>query len=274
MIRKIIKIIYIQTILILSLSAQDKIIYKTQLNIPYYDNNSISSNEYRNERCKLDIYYPENLGNFSTIVWFHGGGLSGGNRYIAEQLKNNKIAIVAVNYRLHPKVKFPKYIEDAAASIAWVFKNIEKYGGDPKKIFVSGHSAGGYLTSIIGLDKSYLQKHGVNANDICGLIPFSGHTITHFTVRKEMGISGYQPIIDESAPLYHIRNDCSPLILITGDRNMEMLGRYEENAYMWRMMQVVEHKNTIIHELDGFDHGGMVVPAYGLLLKYVNQLSE
>ena len=72
----------------------------------------------------------------------------------------------------------------------------------------------------------------MDANDIAGLIPFSGHTITHFTVRKERGIPGTQPIIDEMAPLYHVRADCPSLVLITGDRNKEMLGRYEENAYM------------------------------------------
>jgi hypothetical protein len=58
--------------------------------------------------------------------------------------------------------------------------------------------------------------------------------------------------------------------LITGDREMELLGRYEENAYMWRMMKVAGHTKTYLFELDGFDHGGMAQPAFGLLLKYVN----
>ena len=61
---------------------------------------------------------------------FHGGGLTSGNRHIPEQLKNQNIAVVAVNYRLGPKAVCPDYIDDAAASIAWVFKNIQNYGGD------------------------------------------------------------------------------------------------------------------------------------------------
>ena len=89
--------------------------------------------------------------------------------------------VVAPNYRLFPKVKSPVYIEDAAAAVAWVFENIETHGGDPRQIFVSGHSAGGYLTSMVGLDKRWLATHNVDANRIAGLIPFSGHTITHFT---------------------------------------------------------------------------------------------
>ena len=122
------------------------------------------------------------------LFFFHGGGLRAGNKNIPQFLKEKNIAVVAPNYRLSPKVKAPKYIEDAAASVAWVFNNIEKYGGDKNLIFVSGNSAGGYLTSLIGLDKKYLAKHNIDANDIAGLIPVTGHAITHFTVRDEMGI--------------------------------------------------------------------------------------
>ena len=79
-------------------------------------------------------------------------------------------------------------------------------------------SAGGFLTYMIGLDKKYLNHHEIDANKIAGLIPFSGHAITHFTIRKEMGIAGHQPVIDEWAPLYHVRADAAPLLIITGDR--------------------------------------------------------
>ncbi len=111
------------------------------------------------------------------------------------------VAVVVVNYRLHPKVKAPAYIDDAAAAVAWVFKNIEKYGGDPDLIFVSGHSAGVYLTSMIGLDTTYLNKYDVDANMIAGLIPYSGHTITHFTIRQERGLSWDKPVVDQYGPL-------------------------------------------------------------------------
>lgn len=105
--------------------------------------------------------------------------------------------------------------------------------------FVSGHSAGGYLTSMIGFDKKYLAKYGVDANNIAGLIPFSSHTITHITVRKEQGILGSQPTIDQYAPLYFVRPDAPYLILITGDLEQEMPSRYEENAYLMRIMKAI-----------------------------------
>ena len=230
--------------------------------------------QYMKERCRLDVYYPKNTSGYSTVVWFHGGGLKRGNRSIPKELQEQGIAVVAANYRFNPKVKAPAYIEDAAAAVAWTMKHIAKYGGSPDKVFVSGHSAGGYLTSMVGLDKQWLRAHDVDADNLAGLIPYSGHTITHFTVRDEGGIAGKQPIVDEYAPLFHVRNDCPPLLLITGDRDKEMLGRYEENAYMWRMMQVVEHPDTEIFELEGFNHGQMAVPAHPLLLNFVRRISK
>ncbi len=246
--------------------------YELLTNIFYRDATIEPITEYMKERCVLDIYYPKKKSGFATVVWFHGGGLKAGNKFIPEWLKNQGIAIVTVNYRFSPRVSCPAYIQDAAAAVAWVFNNIESYGGNRGLIVVSGHSAGGYLTSMIGLDKSYLETYDIDANQIASLVPFSGHTITHMTVREERGIKDTQPIIDQYAPLFHVRSDAPPLVLITGDRNLEMLGRYEENAYMMRMMKVAGHEQTILYELDGFNHGGMAIPAYPLLLNEVKRI--
>ncbi|MDE0767994.1 MAG: alpha/beta hydrolase fold domain-containing protein [Opitutaceae bacterium] len=252
-------------------SAETK--YVTKTDISYVDEAARLSDEYIKERCVLDIYYPEGVTGYSTIVWFHGGGLKNGNKSVLEGFKNKGLAVVAVNYRLHPKVKAPVYIEDAAASVAWVFENIETFGGDASRIFVSGSSAGGYLTSMVGLDKRWLAAHGIDANRIAGLIPLAGHTITHFTVRAERGIEGTRPIIDDLAPLYHVRSDAPPVLLITGDRELEMLGRYEENAYMMRMMKVAGHKDTRIFELDGYGHSPKDAAA-PLIVKEVKRIEK
>jgi len=246
--------------------------YKTKLNIPYYSESINKSDSYINERCVLDIYYPEKVSGFATIVWFHGGGLTGGNKEIPQALKDKGLCIVGVNYRLSPKVKAPAYIEDAAAAVAWVFQNIKSYGGDSTLIFISGHSAGGYLSLMVGLDKKWLNTYGINANLIAGLIPLSGQAITHFTIRKEKGIAETQPMIDEFAPTYHVRADAPPLLLITGDREMELLGRYEENAYLARMMKIAGHKQTTLYELNGYGHN-MTEPAFPLLLNEVARIT-
>ena len=248
--------------------------YATVENINYRSEVESAKDEYMEERCKLDIYYPANEKGFTTVIWFHGGGITTGNKHIPEKLKEKGIAVVAVNYRLSPQVKNPAYIEDAAAAVAWTFKNIEKYGGDVSKIVVSGHSAEGYLASMIGLDKKWLADFGIDANQIAMLVPFSGHTITHFTIREERGIAGTQPVVDEFAPLYHVRADAPPTVLITGDRELEILGRYEENAYLWRMMKVVGHEKIKLYELDGFDHGGMASPGYEILLNEIKTLQQ
>ncbi len=249
------------------------ITYHLKENIQYYPDSINHLDSYINERCVLDVYYPKDSANFATVVWFHGGGITGGNKEIPEALKEKGIAVIGVNYRLSPKISAPKYIEDAAASISWVFNNINSFGGDSTLIFISGHSAGGYLAAMVGLDKTWLLKHHIDANNIAGIIPFSGQMITHFTIRNESNISSSKPIIDNFAPLYHVRDDAPPLLLITGDRELELLGRYEENAYLMRMMKVVGHKDTKLFELDGYNHG-MAEPAFPLLLNEVRRIKE
>jgi acetyl esterase/lipase len=246
--------------------------YQTETNILYRTGDNLD--DYSRERCRLDVYYPLGQKDFSTVVWFHGGGLTGGNRSVPAELKSKGVAVVAVNYRLSPKVKAPIYIEDAAAAVAWTFNNIGKYGGSTKRIFISGHSAGGYLTAMIGLDKKYLANVGIDANKIAGLIPFSGQAITHFTIRKERGIPDTQAVIDDLAPVFHVRKDAPPMLLITGDRDLELLGRYEENAYLWRMMNLVKHPDTKLFELQGYDHGGMAGPGFPLLLAFVKRINK
>jgi acetyl esterase/lipase len=243
--------------------------YQLSRDIPYREGENLS--EYEQTRCRLDVYAPARGKGHATVVWFHGGGITAGHRSIPVPLRNQGVIVVSANYRLSPHVKAPVYIEDAAAAVAWALENVEDFGGSPDRVFVSGHSAGGYLASMVALDPKYLETHGFSTNDLAGAIPFSGHSITHFTIRKERGIGGLQAVVDDMAPLYHVRKDAPPFLLITGDRDEEIYGRYEEVAYFWRMMQEVKHPDTTLFELDGFDHGGMPEPAFPLLLDFMKE---
>ena len=265
------KVIAFLSIVLISDASFAQPIYKTVKDIKYYPRAEYKKDSYKDSMCVLDLYYPEGIKNFATIVWLHGGGITGGHRDLPEPLKNKGYAIATVEYRLSPKVKAPAYIEDAAAAVAWVFKHIKQYGGSEQLIFLSGHSAGGYLISMITLNKAYLEKYNIDANRVAALIPFSGQAITHFTVRKEQGIDALQPVIDSMAPLYFVRKDAPPTILITGDRELELFGRYEENAYWYRMMKLAGHEQTKLFELEGYDHGNMPEGAYPLLLKEMQQ---
>lgn len=268
------KKILLLLVLMSAFYAQAQQQYVTEKDINYYEDAASKKDVYITSQCKLDLYYPKGANNFATIVWFHGGGLTGGSKAIPKALMDKGYAVVGVGYRFSPKVVAPAYIEDAAAAVNWVYKHISQYGGSTRLIFLSGHSAGGYLDLMIALDKSYLQRYNIDANTIAGIIPFSPQVITHFTIRKEQGIKDTQPTIDKYAPLYHVRADAPPVLLITGDREMEMLGRYEENAYMNRMMQLAGHKATRLYELDGFNHGNMPEPAFPLLLKEVAGITK
>lgn len=258
----------VMLLLVVTAFAQNS--YTTLTDIAYH----ADAGEYAAERCKLDFYYPTDKKDFPVVVWFHGGGLTGGERYVPDELKNSGIGVVAVNYRLLPKAELPDVIDDAAAAVAWAFNNVARYGGDVKKIFVSGHSAGGYLTDMVGLDKKWLQKYGIDADSIAALAPFSGQVITHFAYREIKGMKPTQPLIDEWAPLYYVRPDAPPIIIISADREMELYGRYEETAYFWRMLKLCGHQQAHLYELQGFNHGSMAGPAGLILKRYIQSMER
>jgi acetyl esterase/lipase len=218
--------------------------------------------DYERERSRLDLYLPGEVAGFPTVVWFHGGGLTAGDKAegtqaaIARSLAERGIGVVSVNYRLSPRASFPAYVEDAAASVAWVLDHIEDYGGEPGAVFVSGHSAGGYLAAMVGLDEQYLAAHGHGLDDLAGLIPISGQMVTHATVRDERGFPSSQPLVDAAAPAYHVRPDAPPFLAIAGSDDLP--ARPEENRYVVAALQAVEHSDATYLEFEGRNHGTIV----------------
>jgi pimeloyl-ACP methyl ester carboxylesterase len=245
--------------------------YATLSDVAYYPDTMRAKDAYIAQRCVLDIYYPTNKKNFPTVVWFHGGGLSGGTKEIPKELKERGFGVVAVNYRMYPQAVCPAYIEDAAMAVAWVFDHIAEYGGNPDAVVLSGHSAGAYLAGMVGLDKRWLQAHHHDANRIAGLFLLSAQAITHFAIRGERGISDKQPVVDEFSLLFHVRPDTPPIYLMTGDRELEMLGRYEENAYLWRMFRLNGNQQVVLYEFGGYGHN-MLQPAFPLMIKSIKKL--
>ena len=137
-------------------------IYKTVKDIAYTTKNDA----YAQERLKLDVYYPEGAKDRPVIVWFHGGGIEAGQKEIPEKLKNKGYVVIGANYRLLPKVTIDKTLDDAAEAVAWAFRHAAEYGGDPKKIVVTGHSAGGYLAMLLCLNKAWLKAYDVDADEV------------------------------------------------------------------------------------------------------------
>lgn len=229
-----------------------------------------ASDAYTEKMCRLDVAYEEGAKDRPVIVWFHGGGLTSGWRHIPETLLRDGAIVVGVGYRFVTEVSIPETLDDAAASVDWVLRNIAEYGGDLSKVYLAGHSAGGYIVNMLGLNKEYLARYGIDPDtQIKALVPYSGQVITHFAQRQKQGIANLTPTVDHLAPLYYVRGDAAPMLVISGDREQELFGRYEENAYFVRMLRLNGHKGVTFHEVDGFDHGDMAEPAHLLLLKYI-----
>ena len=214
---------------------------------------------YEQECCRLDLYLPVKPPHFVTVVWLHGGGLTAGNKGekftvgIARSFAAAGVGFVVVNYRLSPRATYPAYIEDAAAAFAWTRAHIAEQGGDPEKVFLGGHSAGAYLTAMVGLDPRYLERQGLKPSAIAGLIPVSGQMMTHFTIRKERGLDEKKIIADEAAPINHVCKDSPRMLILMGDHDWP--ARDEENLYFVAAMKVAGNTNVIYRQIGDRTHG-------------------
>ncbi len=130
-------------------------------------------------RHKLDVYQPRAAAGAAVIVFFYGGrwqsGAKGWYRIFARTLAAQGNVVVVPDYRLYPEVKFPRFLVDGGNAVRWTRENIASYGGDPRRLFVMGHSAGAYIAAMLALDAQWLSRIGLDADrDIAGLIGVSG----------------------------------------------------------------------------------------------------
>ena len=228
--------------------------------LPYYEPEALKeATDYQRKCCKIDLRYPADVTGFPTIVWFHGGGLTSGSRHFP-RVSPDRIGIVAVEYRLMGKegvTSAREPISDAAAAVAWTIRYIAEYGGDPKKVYVSGSSAGGYLTMMVGMDPRWLAPYGLKPTDLAGLAPNSGQATTHFAVKQFRNDPrpGTRPVIDEWAPLYYCSADLPPILCITGEPPYEWPGRAEENELLIGTCRNLGHKKVWYVRLPYATHG-------------------
>ena len=228
-------------------------------NIAYKTGDKLS--EYETQRCKLDLYLPRGGKNFATLVWFHGGALKGGAKdggetpKIARALAADGIAVASVNYRLSPKATYPAYLEDSAAAVAWTRAHIAEHGGDPAKVFISGHSAGGWLTLMLAMDARWLKPHGLTPDSFAGYIPLSGQTMTHYTVREERGLGKETIVADEAAPVHYCRKDTPPMLVLAGDH--DMAARSEENEYLVAVLKGAGNQRVTFRQIADRTHGSI-----------------
>lgn len=142
------------------------------------------------DRQNLDLYLPINLptqaqtdsqtaaGGAPLVVFFYGGSWSSGDkadyRFVGESLASQGIAVMVADYRLSPLVRYPVFVEDSALAVRWAFDNARKYGSDPKRIFVMGHSAGAYNAAMVAMDARWLAAVNLSPSELAGWIGLAG----------------------------------------------------------------------------------------------------
>jgi acetyl esterase/lipase len=172
-------------------------------------------------RQALDIYVPDGLQSPAPVLlFFYGGSWESGERgdYLAfgQAFASRGIVTVIADYRLYPKVGWPAFVEDAASALALVHRNITAYGGDPARVFVSGHSAGAYNAVMLASDPRYLKAVGGDFSWIRGVIGIAGPY--DFLPLKSADLIDifHGPDNREVLPLSHIDGKRPPMLLLHG----------------------------------------------------------
>ncbi len=189
-------------------------------------------------RHRLDIYLPKDQKDFPVLFMVHGGAWIRGNKdhlgiysALARTFTRHGIAVVCPNYRLSPKVQHPEHIRDVARAFAWTYQNVDKYGGRPDEIFVSGHSAGGHLCSLLATDKTYLKEQGLSLRTIKGAIPLSGlFTIPNEPI-YEIPFGKNRDAHKNASPIQHVRAGQPPFLIILGDNELPGCDGPQANAF-------------------------------------------
>ena len=163
---------------------------------------SVADQKYGEESWeRYDLYCPDEDGK-DVLIWFHGGGLEGGDRKnpaFAQDLTEEGVIVVSVEYRLYPEAKFPDYVEDCAKAVRCI---LDRFRGSGKRVFVSGQSAGAYITLLLAFDGRYLEKVGADQREISGYISESAQITVHYNVLRERGLDTRLERIDEAAPIF------------------------------------------------------------------------
>jgi acetyl esterase/lipase len=170
---------------------------------------------------ELDAYVPRNAVNAPVVVFFYGGSWSNGKRhwyrYVGDALANHGVLVLVPDYRKFPDVHFPAFMHDAANAVAWAHEHAAEFGGDPQRLFVMGHSAGGQIAALLAADKRYLNGVGMRPRDLAGMIGVAGAYAFLPFVEDDPEIFGdtAQGRYD-SQPINFIDGDEPPMLLLQG----------------------------------------------------------
>ncbi len=207
---------------------------------------------------KLDIYSTSKKTDKlkPVLVFFYGGGWANGKRgeysYAARPFVENGYLVVVPDYRHVPEVVFPGFLEDSAAAVKWVQANAEKYGGDPARVSVAGHSAGAYNALMLAIDPQWLGD-----NPVRSAISMAGPTDFYpFTSRRSIDAMSKAPDPLATQPISFVRKDAPPILLIHGSADTVVRVRNADSLYA---KQTAAGGNIVRSRYEGASHDDLVL---------------
>jgi len=178
----------------------------------------------------LDVYAPAQATSAPVVVFLYGGSWETGKRrwyrYVGDALAGNGVVAVVPDYRKYPSVRFPAFVEDGARAVAWAHAHAREFGGDPQRLFVMGHSAGGQIAALLATDARYLAAVGLDPRDLAGMIGLAGAYAFLPFVGDEAKIFGDDARARrDSQPINFVDGDEPPLLLLQGADDDEVAPR-------------------------------------------------
>ena len=183
-------------------------------------------------RQKIDVYLPKQplTGKITEVIgapmviFFYGGSWSSGDRadyrFVGEALAAQGIVAVVADYRLSPDVRYPVFLQDSALATRWAFDNAQKYGADPSRIFVMGHSAGAYNAAMLALDKRWLGGVGLSPTKLAGWIGLAGpYDFLPIGDRKTRVAFEWPNTPPDSQALFHASSASPPALLLAPEQD-------------------------------------------------------
>lgn len=173
------------------------------------------------DRLKLDVYRPRGPGSHPVVVFFYGGGWEEGERsdyrFVGAALAEAGIVTIIPDYRLYPEVRYDGFLEDGARAVRWASDHAAEYGGDPSRLVLVGHSAGGHIAGMLALDTRWLGETGLPRDSVSGWVGLAGPYDFKPDTPNRLAILG--PDRMQSQPIGFVRADAPPALLGSGKRD-------------------------------------------------------
>lgn len=207
-------------------------------------------------RRTLDVYRPVGLATDArapVVVFVYGGSWRTGSkseyRFVADALTARGIVVVIADYRLYPEAPYPLFVEDTAAAVAWTFREIGRFGGDPGRIFVTGHSAGAYNAAMIAYDPRWLAPHGLTPERLRGFVGLAGPY--DFLPIEDPGVKEVFHWPDtprDSQPIAHVGPGAIPALLIAARKDSFVYPERNTEPMAARLREVGADVTVRIHD--------------------------